>query len=141
MAERCGRFGHLLCAAAALSLIAALVHLWVVPEHFEEWWGYGTFFLVVAAAQALYGMALLWRPGDGLFALGITVNLALLILYMVTRTVGIPVFGPHAGHVEELETAGLLTKTAELVLVALLLAAWYRGRTVEQSGGLPESLK
>ena len=24
---------------AALSLIAGLIHLWVMPEHFEEWWG------------------------------------------------------------------------------------------------------
>jgi hypothetical protein len=23
--------------AAALSLVAALIHLWVAPEHFEEW--------------------------------------------------------------------------------------------------------
>ena len=27
----------LLYAAAAFSLIAALIHLWVMPEHFEEW--------------------------------------------------------------------------------------------------------
>lgn len=26
-----------LYVAAALSLVAALVHLWVMPEHFEEW--------------------------------------------------------------------------------------------------------
>ena len=30
---------------AALSLVAGLIHLWVMPEHFEEWWGYGVFFL------------------------------------------------------------------------------------------------
>ncbi len=40
-------------AAAALSLVAALEHLWVVPQHFEEWWGYGAFFLASAVAQAL----------------------------------------------------------------------------------------
>jgi hypothetical protein len=35
-----------LYTVAALSLLAGLIHLWVMPEHFEEWWGYGTFFLV-----------------------------------------------------------------------------------------------
>ena len=35
------RRGPTLYAATALSLIAGLVHLWVTPEHFEEWWGYG----------------------------------------------------------------------------------------------------
>jgi hypothetical protein len=39
---------------AALSLLAALIHLRVMPEHFEEWWGYGTFFLVCTVAQGLY---------------------------------------------------------------------------------------
>ena len=37
-------------AAAALSLAAALVHLWVAPGHFELWWGYGAFFLAAASA-------------------------------------------------------------------------------------------
>jgi len=45
---------RVLYAAAALSLLAALIHLWVTPEHLEEWWGYGAFFLVTALAQALY---------------------------------------------------------------------------------------
>jgi hypothetical protein len=43
-----------LCAVAALSLMAGLIHLWVMPEHFEESWGYGVFFLVAAAAQTFH---------------------------------------------------------------------------------------
>jgi hypothetical protein len=27
----------LLYSVAALSIIAGLIHLWVTPEHFEEW--------------------------------------------------------------------------------------------------------
>jgi hypothetical protein len=27
----------ILYTVAALSLLAAMIHLWVVPEHFEEW--------------------------------------------------------------------------------------------------------
>src|ERR687884_675196 len=50
-----------LYAAAALSLLAGLIHLWVTPEHFEEWWGYGAFFLVAGAAPILYvPTVLLW---------------------------------------------------------------------------------
>src|SRR5215208_6243791 len=48
--------------AAALSLLAALVHLWVTPEHFEEWWGYGAFFVMAAAAQILYVPIVLLLP-------------------------------------------------------------------------------
>jgi cell filamentation protein len=43
--------GRTLYAASALSLLAGLIHLWVTPEHFEEWWGYGLFFMFAAAAQ------------------------------------------------------------------------------------------
>jgi hypothetical protein len=33
-------------AVATLSTFAALIHLWVMPEHFAEWWGYGVLFLI-----------------------------------------------------------------------------------------------
>src|SRR5215216_7342782 len=97
------RRGPSLYAAAALSLLAGLIHLWVAPEHFEEWWGYGAFFLVAAAAQLLYApLALRW-PSRTLLIVGIAGNLAIVALYLLTRTVGIPPLGPEAGKVEGLE--------------------------------------
>ena len=80
-----GRSKVILYVTAALSLFAGLIHLWVMPEHLEEWWGYGTFFLVAAMAQGLYGLALLrwsWQP---LLLLGIGGNLAVIVLYDITR--------------------------------------------------------
>jgi hypothetical protein len=85
--------------AAALSLVAALVHLWVMPEHFEEWWGYGAFFLVSAFFQGAYAPALVRWPRPWILYLGIVANLGVVILWLVTRTVDIPFFGPHAGEV------------------------------------------
>ncbi len=92
----------LLYAAAGLSLGAALIHAWVMPEHFHEWWGYGTFFLIVALAQWFYAFALLRWPTPLTFLLGIVGHLAIIGLYIVTRTAGIPLFGPHAGEVEDI---------------------------------------
>nr|MBA3473191.1 hypothetical protein [Rubrobacter sp.] len=86
--------------AAALSVIAALMHFWAMLGHFEEWWGYGIFFLAAALAQGLYGLALLRQPGQPLLVLGVGLNLAVVVLYVVTRTAGVPFFGPHAGEVE-----------------------------------------
>jgi hypothetical protein len=60
-----------LYVTAALSLVAALVHLWVMPEHFEEWWGYGAFFLVSAIFQGAYAPALMRWPRPWVFDLGI----------------------------------------------------------------------
>jgi len=118
--------------AAVLSLIAALMHAWAIPEHFEEWWGYGTFFLIAATAQACYGLALLRRPGRSLLHLGVVGNLSIVSLWAVTRTVGIPFFGPHAGEVEGVGAVDLLATAAELALVTVLLAALLR------STGRPE---
>ena len=124
---RPNRSKTVLYAAVALSLFAALIHLWVMPGHFEEWWGYGTFFLASALAQGLYGAALLHRPRRPLLLLGIGGNLCIVVLYLVTRTVGIPFFGPHAGEAEGLGVVDLSATAAELALVAALLAVLMRG--------------
>ncbi len=116
-----------LYAAAAFSLLAAVIHLWAMPEHFEEWWGYGAFFLVSAVAQGAYGAALLRRPSRPLLLLGIWGNVSIVALYLATRTVGIPFFGPHAGEVEGVGVADLSATTAELALVVSLGAVLLRG--------------
>lgn len=109
--------------AAALSLIAGLIHLWVMPEHFTEWWGYGAFFLVCAVAQGLYAALLLSRrPGQVLLLSGIIGNLAVVILYVATRTAGIPFFGPHAWEVEEVSVIDAAATTAELALIVVLVS-------------------
>ncbi len=121
-----------LYAAAALSLVAALVHLWVTPEHFEEWWGYGTFFLVSAAAQALYAPLLLRWPNRTILLLGVAGNLAIVSLYLLTRTVGIPFFGPHAGEAEGVGFTDLCATTSELGIILALGAVLLRNLSSER---------
>ena len=111
-----------LYAAAALSLLAGLIHLWVTPEHFEEWWGYGVFFLVAAAAQILYVPIVLLLPTRIILLGGIAGNLAIVVLYLLTRTVGIPLFGPEAGEVA-LGAALLRNAPPERRRTILLIAA------------------
>ena len=91
----------LLSPIAVPSLAAGLIHLWVMPEQFEEWWGYGTFFLVAAVAQMVYSPLLLRWPNRMVLLLGISGNSAIILLYLLTRVAGIPLFGPEAGEVEE----------------------------------------
>lgn len=110
---------HLRRGAALLSAVAGLVHVAVAPDHWAEWWGYGLFFLVVAGAQLAFALILLKRPARVWIAAGILGNALVVALYVVTRTVGIPV-GPEAGAVEAVAAIDLLSKGTELLLIALL---------------------
>jgi hypothetical protein len=123
-----GRSRLVLYLAAVLSYVAALIHFFVIPQHFEEWWGYGTFFLGVGAFQGLYALVLLQWPGPSLFFSGIAANLAIVALWLVTRTVGIPFFGPHAGEMEAIGAADLAATTVELALSVALVALWRSAR-------------
>ena len=122
---------RVLYAAAVLSLLAALIHLWVTPEHFEEWWGYGAFFLVAALAQALYAPLVVVWPTRIVLLLGIGGNLTIVVLYLLTRTVGIPLFGPGAGEVEGVSFIDLCATTSE-VGIAVALGALLRETTAER---------
>ena len=117
---------------AALSLLAAMIHIWVMPEHFEEWWGYGTFFLVAAFAQGLYAPGLLLWPNRVILLAGVAGNLAIVILWLVTRTSGIPLFGPHAGDIEEMGTLDLVCTLAEVGIIAGLGVLVMRGLPTER---------
>jgi hypothetical protein len=117
--------------AATFSLAAALIHLWVMPEHLQEWWGYGAFFLVVAVAQAALALVLLRRPVQPLLLAGFGGNLAIVGLYVMTRTVGVPFFGPHAWHPEGVGALDLAATGSQIALVGallMLLDGRYRAR-------------
>ncbi len=126
------RPARVLYAAAALSLLAALIHLWVTPEHFEEWWGYGAFFLVAAAAQVLYAPLVLVWPTRTVLLLGIAGNLAIVVLYLLTRTVGIPLFGPGVWEVEGVGFVDLCATASEVGITVALGAALLRETTTER---------
>jgi hypothetical protein len=121
-----------LYAAASLSLVAALIHLWVMPEHFEEWWGYGAFFLTAAAAQLAYVPLLLRWPSRTVLLAGIAGNMAIVVLYLLTRTVGIPLLGPEAGKVEGAGFVDVGATTSEVGIALALGAALLRNSTPER---------
>ena len=121
----------ILYTVAAFSMVAALIHLWVTPEHFEEWWGYGTFFLVAAIAQGAFGVALLRRPRRLLLLLGLGGNVSIVALYLVTRTVGVPLFGPNAGEIEGLGAMDLCATVSELAIFIGTGAVLLRGLSLQ----------
>jgi hypothetical protein len=107
--------------AGVLSLPAAVVHLAVCPEHFGEAALYGVFFAVVAVAQVVWPWLAVVRPQRWVLAAGLVGNLAIFMLWAVTRTIGIPL-GPESG---EVEAVGLLdVVSAVLELGVVVACAW-----------------
>jgi hypothetical protein len=105
---------------AVLMLAAGWVHLAYLESHWDQWWAYGAFFLVVGVAQGLFAVLILARPRPWVAAAGIAGTLAVIGVYVLSRTIGMPV-GPHADFAERAETVDLATAAAELGVVAMLL--------------------
>lgn len=143
--ERPGRGSVLVRWAAILSIAASMVHGLNVQEHLAEWWGYGLFFLFAAAGQFVYGLILIVQPWnydenggrrDGgryarhFYRAGMAVNTVLILLYLITRTVGIPFLGPSAGQTEPFTPVGVATKLIEAALLIVLAKLVRRDRSI-----------
>lgn len=109
-------------ALAVLSLGAAAIHFAVMPEHFKEWWLFGLFFAGLGWFQALWSVGYLLVPVRPLAWLAIGINVATLLLWTWTRTLGLP-FGPDPGVPEAVGIPDILAGILELSLVIGLLGA------------------
>ena len=114
------------------SLGAAAIHFSVIGEHFQEWWAFGLSFVAAAWFQAWWAVVFALRPARAVAAAGGIVNAAIVVVWIVSRTVGLP-FGPDAGKPEAVGFADVLTTALEVVLVAGLLpmALTYGRRTLD----------
>ncbi len=100
----------------SLSLGAAAIHFTVMPEHFQEWWASGLFFIVAAWFQAWWALLFALRSSRVLAAVGALVNGAIVVAWVASRTVGLP-FGPHAGEVEPVGIADVVATAFEVLIV------------------------
>lgn len=106
--------------AALASLGAGLIHLAVTPDHWREWVGYGLFFVGIAVFQILWAGVVVRVPRSGVVSLGLTANLASMVLWGASRVWG-PPMGPNAGIPEPVGVSGMLTVLLEAVTVVSAL--------------------
>ena len=78
-----GRTSDALVVAGLLALAAGVIHASVVKEHFEETPLFGAFFLLIAALQVAWAVALYLRPSRRLLVLGACGSLAIAALWLV----------------------------------------------------------
>lgn len=116
--------------AAALSALAGFIHILVTPDHFEEWIGYGLFFLIASAAQLMYALLLLAHGSNrDLLLAGIIGNGLIVALWLLSRSVGVPYFGPEAGEVQAVGVLDTLSKLTEGALMVCLVILRRAGAT------------
>jgi hypothetical protein len=123
-------------ALALLSAGAAVIHFVVIPGHWEEYWGQGLFFIVAAVAQLLWAVWIVAAPSRLIYLAGAAGNAAIVALWVVTRTAGLPA-GPGAGEREAVEFADTLATVFEVLLVvgALALARAVPARPIRWPAG------
>src|SRR6516165_3163561 len=128
---------YVLGALASLSAAAAGIHFAVVFEHFKDYLLYGVFFLVLA--QLIWPAVLLWRPSRLWLWLGLAGNAAVLTVYVLSRTVGLP-FGPDLHHPEPVGALDVVSCVLQFALAAGCAALLWRpslaDRPVRRRGGV-----
>jgi hypothetical protein len=102
---------------AILSVAAAVIHFAVAGEHFQEYWLFGVFMLVVAGLQLSWSIVASLRPSTLLLWSGAVINAGVVAVYIVTRTVG-DVVGPTPHAVEPFGFGDGLCTVLEAVVVA-----------------------
>jgi hypothetical protein len=119
--------GWIVIVVALSSFSCSAIHGSVSGDHFREWALFGVFFVVASTLQAAWAVAVLVRPRRLLFVLGAAGNLSVVVLWTVTRTVGLPV-GPEVWRPEAVSPLDAVATGLELAIV--LGASWLivRGR-------------
>jgi hypothetical protein len=124
------------CWAGFASLGAGLVHFSVVREHLDEWWLYGVFFIGLGTLQVLWAVATLARDSVPFPRLIVLASTMTLVLWAVTRTVGLPV-GPEPGQAESAGLSDVVAGVLEVVVVLSVVAATRPQRTGEPRRSTP----
>jgi FtsP/CotA-like multicopper oxidase with cupredoxin domain len=133
LAKRPTFAGVRLYSAALLTLGAAFIHLAVAPEHLREYAPFGVFFLGVGSAQIVLAVELLSRPTRKLSAFLATMSVALVGLWFISRTVGLPI-GPTPGRPEDIGLTDVVCNIMEVLssVLFLSLTAWPARRTLRR---------
>jgi hypothetical protein len=101
---------------ALVSLAAAGIHFALIGDHVDEHVAFGLFFAVVAWGQALWAVAMLIAPVRWLLVAGLAGNLAVIVVWALSRTIGLPL-GPDPWSPEAANSADLLATGLELAIV------------------------
>lgn len=115
-----------LIAAIVLLIGAGAVHFAVVPEHLHEHLLFGAIFLVAGMTQVVAAVAVAVRPRRAVLAGTAAGSAALVLLWLVSRTVGLPV-GPQVWTAEAIGIPDVTCVLLEVAAAVVLAGLAWRG--------------
>ena len=137
--------------AIGLAALACIAHFVEAPQHFEWWPASGVAFVVFGVLQGALALALLRpSPSPRLVKVGLWGTVAVVVLYLTSRTVGLP-FSPgvpvHGAKLlpgmpimpdgdKLVGPVDMLTLVAEVALIVVLLGFLPRRARRRASNGL-----
>jgi hypothetical protein len=107
--------------AAAALLTVAVVHLIDGPESLEDQFYVGALELALTAACVTLAIGLILRPTRDTWIASATIIVLALLLYVLSRTTGLPGAGDDVGNWGE--ALGVLNVASEALLLALAASA------------------
>jgi hypothetical protein len=138
--------------AAALSVFALVAHSIDAGDHLREWWGYGTVFIMTAAFQFFFGIALFIQPwkydeegnvrpqgesyGKKYYLVGAGLTAFAIVFYAISRTTGLPFLTAEA-KTEPVTLLSLISLIANVPLLTFLILLVHRSASLAEKATSP----
>ena len=118
----------MLVLVAALAFLGALIHVGAAADHWSEYHLYTLAFSSLAVLQVGWALLILRGASRRTLVLGCALQLGIVALWAVSRTVGVPL-APTAWTPEEIGVADLTETVGELVTVLAVLSVLFGERS------------
>jgi len=109
-----------LYSAALLTVGVAAIHFAAASEHMREYVPWGVFFIALGVAQVGLAVAAVVRPSRRLFIAAAVGTLAVICLWLMSRTVGVPI-APKPWRPEPVGSLDFTATALEAISVVLFL--------------------
>ena len=111
---------NLIAWSALATVLAGVIHLVIVPDHWKHAPAHGLFFLLVGILQIIWGIAVWRKPSTRLYYIGVVMAGWLIVLYALTRLLPAP-FGHGPESIRTIDIVCKLCEGLGMISLAILI--------------------
>jgi hypothetical protein len=116
--------------AAILLFLAGVIHLAIIPHHWEHAPAHGIFMGVIGVVEIIWAVAFWLKPTIRLAQVGVIISIVCITLWAITRILPAPFgHGP-----EEVDVSGIITKILEGITALLLISGIIQALPFRKNG-------